>query len=60
MMLLLIALFIASSCQHDIELIYVGRDRVIQRLENGNWEVTEELVILYRKYKKFWEENHDR
>lgn len=57
-LMLLIAGFIASSCRHSVELIYVGKDRVIQKLENGNWEVTEELVILYRKYKKYWEESH--
>ena len=56
-LILLIGIFTMTSCRKEIELIYVGADRVIGKLDNGNWEVTEELVILYRKYKKFYEDN---
>ena len=56
---LLISISIVSSCGLAGEIVYLGGDVIIQKLENGNWEVTEELVILYRKYKKFWEEHHD-
>ena len=55
--MLLIGICTMTSCRKEIELIYVGADRIIGKLDNGNWEVTEELVILYRKYKKFYEDN---
>jgi len=57
--LILSALILVSTgCRERVELIYVGADRVIQELPNGNFEVSPELVILYRKYKKFWDEKH--
>uniref|UniRef100_A0A6H1ZFD1 Uncharacterized protein n=1 Tax=viral metagenome TaxID=1070528 RepID=A0A6H1ZFD1_9ZZZZ len=52
-----ILLVSAEGCRTRVELVYVGMDRVIQELPNGNFEVTPELVILYRKYKKFYEDN---
>ena len=58
LLILVAILLVSTGCRERVELIYVGADRVIQQLPNGNYEVSEELVILYRKYKKFWEENH--
>jgi len=59
-LILSIAGFIAGeACRTKIDLVYIGKDRVIQQLENGNYEVSPELVILYRKYKQYWEEHHE-
>jgi len=51
-------IIVSTGCRGRVDLIYVGADRVIQELPNGNFEVTPELVILYRKYKLFWQEQH--
>ena len=56
LLILVAILLVSTGCRGRVDLIYVGADRVIQELPNGNFEVTPELVILYRKYKKFWEE----
>ena len=48
----------AYSCgKKRVELIYMDEARVIQMLENGNWEVTPEYIALFRMYEKFYEAN---
>ena len=60
MLTLLIVGCIASVCCRSpkVELVYVGDAKVIRQLDNGNYEVTPELIILWRKYKQYWDDNH--
>ena len=55
---ILILIIIAVSCATQVIPIYIGEAHVIQRMENGNYEVTPQYVIAFDMYKKFYEEKH--
>ena len=48
---LLILFFLANSCTPKTEIVLIGEARVVQQLENGNFEVTPAVILEIAKLK---------